>query len=568
MSRITVEIAEKLTEKEWQKYSQVWEDSNTRNPFISPQLLQLKNIPALQIAFIYNNAEIIGALPFIYANGLLRIAGEPMSDSIQFPFLPSTSITQKYQAIRQTLLKINPQNIEFKKLCTANVYIFLVIKAVKEINYQAVFVKSWKNLFVKEPNTEEGIKTFRSIFNKSNTRNYSNKFRREHNYTVSVIEQYNEEELDNFLSYFFMYHEIRWNTTTTPSIYSNKHYREELKEKVKVWLQEKACILFSLDVEGEPTSMAICLKTKTSIIYHQIAYSVNKIYLKYRINKLLIFELSKWMADNSITVLDFGVGDEPYKYEYTKNEQYLVRVYAAKSKTAKTHIKGQIDYRYQSNPRLINFLNNRYRVKVASTKRKVTTLANKLKYLASEAKSDTKFLSKKISIVTKVDVQYFYKYTLNRIFFEDRGDVRFAIGKPYQILTFYEQEIALTPAKRQYYLTVLAEKKRIPYCLYDKEGRIAAIAWVAQPKSYELPPKIEFKLPQVIIDCFTAKKHRGKGYYAYLLNKVCTGQESDMIIYTNDWNIASQRGIIKAGFEEIATRTKKVGKEYEWEYSN
>ena len=46
-----------------------------------------------------------------------------------------------------------------------------------------------------------------------------------------------EEKFDNWMDYFFMYHEIRWNPTSTPSIYSSKAQREQLKEKVKKWLK-------------------------------------------------------------------------------------------------------------------------------------------------------------------------------------------------------------------------------------------------------------------------------------------------------------------------------------------
>jgi hypothetical protein len=570
MLNIAAKITNKLSEEDWENYSKVWNESNTRNPFISPEVLRssYNQTKTLSIVYFYNGDKLIGAIPYTFIGGVLKIAGESMSDSIQFPFLPSISITQKYYAIKEALSKINPSNIEFKKLCTANTYLFLVIKAINERSYKAIFVKSWKNLFVRENASEEGNKSFRSIFNKSNTRNYSNKFRREHNYIIKVVDEFNEDELNNFLNYFFMYHEIRWNDTPTPSIYSRKELREELKRKVKGWLLEKSCVLFSLNVEDKPTSMAICLKTKNSIVYHQIAYSLNEIYLKYRINKLLIFELSKWMADNDLTILDFGVGEEPYKYEYTKNEDFLVRVYASKTKLSKTYIKGIIDYHYQKSPRLINFLNNKLRVNVSKKKLKINTVNKKLKYLLNEFKTDKKFISKKIKIATEPDTQYFYRFIPSKISFETKKDITFRIGEPYDIISFYEKEIVLTPAKRQYYLTIMAENKKTPYCLYTGSGEVASIAWVAEPHDYELPEKNELNNPHVIIDCFTAKQHRGKGYYAYLLNIISSKKETDSLIYTNDWNIASQRGIEKAGFEKIAIRVLKKGSGYEWQPVN
>jgi len=566
VSDINIKIINQLSEEDWANYSKIWDKSNTRNPFISADILKLsyENIRALSIVYIYNENLLIGAIPFTFIGTTLHIAGEAMSDSIQFPFLYSVSITQKYQAIKEALTQINPQNIEFKKLCTANTYLFLVIKAVNELNFKTVFVKSWKNLFVKILRSTAEEKEFRGIFNKSNTRNYSNKFRREHAYKASVVEGFDEERLNNWMDYFFMYHEIRWNPTSTPSIYNSKAQREQLNEKVKRWLKEKSCILFSLDVDDKPTSMAICLKTKDSVIYHQIAYSVNGIYLKYRINKLLIFELSKWMADNNLLVLDFGVGMESYKYEYANKDPHLVRLYGAKSIYSKTYIKGVIDYHYQKSPRLINFLNNKVRVTISKIKLKVSTCKSKLRYILNELRTDKKFISKKIKVITKSDTQHFYKFIPNKIVVKPCNDVTYGTGAVYDIMDFFEKEIVLTTAKRQYYLTTIAENKKKPYCLYNKDKTIACIAWMTSPKDEEIPKKTELRNPQVIIDCFTAKSQRGKGYYSYLLNIISVRQNSDVLIYTNDWNVALQKRISEAGFEKIATRVLRNNDNYEW----
>lgn len=55
-----------------------------------------------------------------------------------------------------------------------------------------------------------------------------------------------------------------------------------------------------------------------------------------------------------------------------------------------------------------------------------------------------------------------------------------------------------------------------------------------------------------IIDCVTIKEYRGKGYYSGLINYIVANSDSASLIYANDKNIASNKGIIKAGFKKEA----------------
>jgi hypothetical protein len=84
-------------------------------------------------------------------------------------------------------------------------------------------------------------------------------------------------------------------------------------------------------------------------------------------------------------------------------------------------------------------------------------------------------------------------------------------------------------------------------------------------KENEKPPLLTECEVFSVDDCYTLRSERGKGYYPILINYIAQSVNNIVLIYTNDWNIASQKGIAKAGFEPIAKRIKSKSREYEWQ---
>jgi hypothetical protein len=567
MTGISVEIFEFNQATVFSLYKEIWSKSVCPNPFVSPNTLERlahKKIN-VHVAFFYQDAEIIGAFPYTLFGGCLKMAGESMSDSIDLLFVPNTALHQKYEAICSLIKKIEPSNIAFKKLCDINLNALIIVKAFNDFKYNYFYVESWKNLFVLYDIEPFDSLVFLKNFNKGNTRNYSNKFKKEQNYTVNVIQKLDAKAIGVWMEFFFMYHELRWAQSKTPSIYASQTERDELESKVRAWMAEGSCILFSLDVDDKPVSMAICLINNKSIIYHQISYKATKDILKYRINKLLIFELSKWMIDNNFEILDFGVGNEPYKYEYTQLEKRIIRLYAAKSFFSKIYLKGFIDYHYQKSPKIQQFLNNHLRIYFTKVKLLVSFAKYKVNSLIELFKSDKKLLIEKIKRKWTTEVQTFYQFRYKQNEIRLSSLITIKVPSCNDVIKFYQEEIELTMQKRFYYLSKMEEGKVIPYAIFDEHSKVLSIAWKKLPNEFETPANQTLNNPIVIIDCFTSKKHRGKGFYHQLIQYIAMQHQGDVLIYTNDWNKASQKGISKAGFEPIAKRIKTKSLVYEWQ---
>ena len=57
--------------------------------------------------------------------------------------------------------------------------------------------------------------------------------------------------------------------------------------------------------------------------------------------------------------------------------------------------------------------------------------------------------------------------------------------------------------------------------------------------------------------CWTDNKFRGQGIYPAVLSSICkNNSETNMFIFTEDENIASQKGITKVGFKKFSNGYK------------
>lgn len=224
MGNVSIEIFDLKESQALVLYRNVWSQSIDASPFISPRILDILigEGKQLDVAFFYYDTQIIGAFPYSITDGCLTLAGETMSDSIQLLFKPKIPLYQKYEAIRCLIQKLKPASILFKKLSNTNLDSLLLVKAFNELAYYHVYLESWSNPIIRQLNVPFDEAKFLKAFNKSNTRNYSNKFRREHKYTVDVIRANEGDNIKRWMEYFYMYHELRWSETNTPSIYSSR----------------------------------------------------------------------------------------------------------------------------------------------------------------------------------------------------------------------------------------------------------------------------------------------------------------------------------------------------------
>jgi hypothetical protein len=130
-----------------------------------------------------------------------------------------------------------------------------------------------------------------------------------------------------------------------------------------------------------------------------------------------------------------------------------------------------------------------------------------------------------------------------------------------EVLAMLGDEIALDARGRAQILDGLSQGRRAFGVL--REGRAVQVCWLRRAEPEEVLPGRGDVPTWVIVECVTARRARGQGLYPKALRAIrAVIPEGDAcFIYTNDWNVASQRGILKAGFKPVSIRerTKRRG---------
>jgi hypothetical protein len=564
MSKVyKVEISHFESDNVFVNYQNVWLKSYSPNPFLTEKLLYIAQQAGHQVlvAFFFTDEVLIGALPFYFKNSHFCMFGEEKSDGLDLIFSKGVSLIDKYELLLKLFSELNLISASLKKLTTYSYNYLIIVKVFRQIGFKEVAAISYKNPIVKHLTETPDYDSFIKIFSKRNTRNYCNKLNREFGYKVTAIEHYNADTVAEWMNHFYQQHIQRWNNTKTESIYSYSQNQIILNKKVKAWLENKIGVLFSIDVNNCPLAMAICLKQGDTILYHQISSTDVSIYKSYPKQKILILELAKWMVSNHFIRLDFGIGSENYKYEYSNFEREIIHLEFSKSRWKLYHIKSLVNYIYRKNI-FLQKLNNEYLKRISGMLR---TLMMRLNYYKKEFQSDKWFFYKKIVRTINKEQMFFYKFNakgLTYLLFESHK-IR-PLGF-IEVINFYEKEIVLTLAKRNFYIRKLYEGVDIPYGLFNHQNEVVSIAWLNKAKENEKPPLFTECEVFSVDDCYTLRSERGKGYYPILINYIAQSVNNIVLIYTNDWNIASQKGIAKAGFEPIAKRIKSKSREYEWQ---
>ena len=101
------------------------------------------------------------------------------------------------------------------------------------------------------------------------------------------------------------------------------------------------------------------------------------------------------------------------------------------------------------------------------------------------------------------------------------------------------------------------------YVLCSPENDFLSFAWVVPCDGYyveDFAIRLEGKRV-LILDCFTPLRHRRKNYYCTVLRLIVQlyrQEKEQLLIFCSDQNLASVKGILKAGFVQRSSFVSKV----------
>jgi hypothetical protein len=272
---------------------------------------------------------------------------------------------------------------------------------------------------------------------------------------------------------------------------------------------------------------------------------------------ILVSSIGKWVGENGFTIFDFGLGSEKYKLRYANKNHMLYRVFASRSRFNILLIKGLLEQNIRGN----NFLNNLWENMINLRFRKFINIQkinfDRIKVSFSLFLSAPFFHTKRI-IKTRISPNIIY-YKFNKEnsvnFKEEKHNI--TIPNLSSILEFANNNPSLNAKSRSTYIKRFHTKNETPFAIV-KNNRILQLSWA----SYEVEDNVkkhanikqENKVMK-IYDCITDIDHRRKGYYKSVLSHIIEHHvNTDIIIYTDDWNTPSQKAISQVGFVQFGIR--------------
>ncbi len=355
----------------WEAYEALWKNSSYQPVFQSPQYIRyLSSLYGDKIArfSFYRNGE-LGAAVFFWKNGNT------------FQFLSDFRNDHNFFLIHRTFSQQETEAFfaSFLDAVKAEKWMLSLNNQPGWADYMPAFKKAgrdstlfWEEAYLApcpmlDGGTPEGV--FRR-FNKSrNLRYKQNRLIREQDPSFEVFTD--ATDLDNWIDEYCRVHIQRWQHTKTPSSFeNNEEGKLFFKGCMEAWEREKRLVRFSIKIKDVRVAFCIGLIQQEALLYHSLTFDPE--YSIYSPGKVLLITIGRWMKENQLKILDFGYGDEDYKFRYANNTPALETFFISSRSNLPFMLKAKLFKLVRENPVLIKTYRQRIKPFVREVIRNVS----------------------------------------------------------------------------------------------------------------------------------------------------------------------------------------------------
>jgi hypothetical protein len=273
-------------------------------------------------------------------------------------------------------------------------------------------------------------------------------------------------------------------------------------------------LLTIITVNQEVLALHFGMINSHRLIWHTPVINIK--YLDFSPIEVLLYETSDFCKNNKLRYLDFGLGNETYKYRFSNTKDnvysYIIPINLA------SNIKLRL-------------------AKVIKVISEYINLAQRLKraynYLRKISRSNNKINLYKIEGAKKIQKQNVknikFKKITNYVDFVDFARAYNINIKRFQFLRFKERD--------DY------------FCVYNEE-EVLCDGWARSKSIFisEINQDLIIDKGCILYDFNTNIRHRRKGYYTLLLRDIVSSIDSVLYIYSLKENIGSNKAIQRVGF--------------------
>lgn len=341
----------------WEEFAVLWANSPGRSPFKSPSLLQYfahKAGDHLAVFQYREDGELRGAILLKENKGVYTFLSDLKTD-VNFFLIDRRCAPEEIKAFFGHLL----DTVKTRK------WSLILNNQPSWAHYMPVFEAAgqasglfWLNFnySVCPVATEESPQAlFRRINGSRELRYRVNKLKNQVHAEFEVLTD--GTDLERWAEEFCEAHILRWADTPTPSHFRDPERREFLRDCLQAWDRDGLLVRFAVKTEQRRVGFVIGLREADSLIHHSTTFHPD--FWKYSPGKALIHFMAQWMQENNLRTLDFGDGNEAYKYEVANEEHILNRIFICGKQEYGFIAKARFIKMVKEHPRMYHFYQHR-----------------------------------------------------------------------------------------------------------------------------------------------------------------------------------------------------------------
>lgn len=356
----------------WEKYTRLWQNSLHRSPFQAPNILQYyagRNPNNLAVFQLEHEGELLGATLFYRKNGQYTFLSDMKTDA-NFFILDRKCTPEMVRQYFEALLEIARQDdwalmLNHKPAWAGYMDIFEDVMNTSKLYSLHL---DYSVCPIAEADSPETL--FQEVSASRNTRYKLNKFVKQENGYFEVLTD--DTDLDQWAEDFCQAHILRWAPTSTPSAYRAPARRMFIKDCLKAWHADGVLVRFAIKAEEKRIGLMVGLLDGETLIYHTPTFHPD--YSHCSPGRVLIYYITKWMAENGQRRLDFGDGNEAYKYYVASKDQVLKRIFVSRKSNLKFILRTRLIKMIREIPGIYQIYQNTLKPKLTNLRRQIAAM--------------------------------------------------------------------------------------------------------------------------------------------------------------------------------------------------
>lgn len=341
----------------WDKYARLWQNSRDRSPFKSPHILRYfsERVQDRMAVFQYlKQGELLGTILLKENRGVYTFLSDlktdvnffvldqrcsEMEEKEFFGYFLQTVAREKWSVI----LNNQPSWAHYMPA-------FEVVGQASGLFWMSF---NYSVCPIVEADSPQAL--FDLINGSRELRYRVNKLKKQENAEFEVLTD--DTDLEHWVEEFCQAHVLRWANTPTPSAFRDPERGRFLLDCLHAWNQDGILVRFAVKVARGRVGFVVGLREENSLIHHSTTFHPD--YWKFSPGKALIHFMGQWMRDNGLRLLDFGDGNEPYKYDVANREHILGRIFISSRHNLPFIAKAKMIKAVKEHPRIYQFYQNR-----------------------------------------------------------------------------------------------------------------------------------------------------------------------------------------------------------------